>query len=81
MLLYPKSLWLLAIGAVLFDLGVQMSMISHQTIIYALAPAARSRINAVYMGSLFAFFALGSSLAGWSYAGWGWSAVLKLCLL
>jgi predicted MFS family arabinose efflux permease len=80
MLLFPKSLSVLALGAVAFDLGIQMSMVSHQTIIYALEPEARSRINAVYVGTLFGFFALGSSLAGLNFAVWGWTGVLILCL-
>ena len=80
MLLAPHSLAALATAAVTFDLGVQMSMVSHQTIIYGLEPRARSRINAVYVGGLFVFFALGSFGASWAYARAGWSNVVLLCL-
>lgn len=80
MLVVPGSLAALATAAVTFDLGVQMSMVSHQTIIYGLEPRARSRINAVYVGGLFVFFALGSFGASWAYSRAGWGNVVRLCL-
>jgi MFS family permease len=80
MLLAPGSLAMLVAAAVVFDLGVQLSMVSHQTIIYALDPSARSRINAVYVGGLFGFFALGSFAATWAFTAKGWTGVCLLCL-
>ena len=80
MLLFPGSLAALAVATVTFDLGVQLSMVSHQTIIYSLEPSARSRINAVYVSGLFGFFALGSFGASWAYASHGWEGVGLLCL-
>jgi predicted MFS family arabinose efflux permease len=80
LLLAPGSLGMLLAAAVVFDLGVQLSMVSHQTIIYALDPSARSRINAVYVGGLFGFFALGSFAASWAFTASGWSGVCLLCL-
>lgn len=80
MLLAPGSLAVLAAAAIVFDLGVQLSMVSHQTIIYSLDPGAHSRINAVYVGGLFAFFALGSFAATWAFTANGWVGVCQLCL-
>lgn len=80
MLLAPGSLAMLVAAAVAFDLGVQLSMVSHQTIIYALDPGARSRINAIYVGGLFGFFALGSFAATWAFTASGWAGVCLLCL-
>lgn len=53
MALFPHSLPAIVIGTLLFDVGVQAALVSHQTIIYALAPEARSRINAVFMTIMF----------------------------
>lgn len=80
MLLFPGSLAALTAAAVLFDLGVQLSMVSHQTVIYSLEPKARSRLNAVYVGGLFGFFALGSFVASWAFSSAGWPGVVLLCL-
>ncbi len=80
MLSWQESLVALAAAAVVFDLGVQVAMISHQTIIYSLEPSARSRINAVFIGGLFGFFSLGSLAATWAYSRNGWTGVVLLCL-
>jgi predicted MFS family arabinose efflux permease len=81
MLVFPGSLLALGAATALFDLGVQMSMVSHQTVIYSLQASARSRLNAVYVGGLFGFFALGSLAASWIFPAWGWTGVVTLCLV
>lgn len=68
----------LAVGAVLFDLGVQASLIAQQTVIYQLEPAARSRLNAVLMVCMFIGMALGSSLGSALLASYGWMGVTLL---
>jgi predicted MFS family arabinose efflux permease len=80
MLIFRGSLAALAAATVTFDMGAQLSMVSHQTIIYSLEPSARSRINAVYVGGLFGFFAAGSFGASWAFASGGWPGVIVLCL-
>lgn len=65
----------LAVGAVVFDLGVQASLIAHQTIVYSLDPAARSRLNVVLMVTMFIGMALGSALGSVLLAHAGWIAV------
>ncbi|MDR3673258.1 MAG: MFS transporter [Holophaga sp.] len=69
------QLWLLGIGTVGFDLGVQVSLIAHQTIIYGLDPGARSRLNAVLFVGMFAGMAAGAAIASALLAQWGWMAV------
>jgi predicted MFS family arabinose efflux permease len=79
MALLPNSLTAVIVAAALFDLGVQMSMVSHQSIIYALDPAARSRINALFVSGLFVFFAVGSIVGNVAYARYGWTGLTEVC--
>lgn len=81
MTLWPTSFLVIIAGAGLFDLGVQMSMVSHQSIIYALDPSARSRINALFVSGLFVFFALGSFAGNTAFVTWGWRGLTTLCLI
>ena len=69
------SLVALAVGLVVFDLGVQGTHISNQTIVYALRPAARSRLNSAYMTVYFLGGATGSGLSALLYASHGWAGV------
>jgi len=70
------------------DLGVQAGHVSNQTRIYGIDPAARGRLNTVYMFTYFVGGALGSISGAlcWRWAGW-WgicgasSAMLALALL
>lgn len=73
----PRSLWLIAAATVVFDLGIQASLIAHQSLIYGLEPAARSRLNAVLVGSMFIGMALGAAVGSVVLDRGGWSA---LCL-
>lgn len=58
------ALWLVALGTVGFDLGVQATLIAHQTLVYGLDPAARSRLNACLFTVVFTGMATGSALGG-----------------
>lgn len=70
------------LGVILLDLGVQMALIAHQSVIYALRPEARSRINTVFVTTMFAGGALGSAGAGlaWQEGGYGSVALLGFAL-
>jgi len=72
------SLAALLIGILVLDVGTQGMQITNQTIIYALRPDARSRINSAYMVCYFVGGAVGSIAAGSVYATGGWSAVCVL---
>jgi predicted MFS family arabinose efflux permease len=76
MYLIPTSLIILALGAVIFDLGLQIALVSHQSIIFSLEASARARINAIFMTGLFTFFALGSLISVRLQQDYGWTAVL-----
>ncbi|WP_225413861.1 MFS transporter [Stigmatella hybrida] len=65
-------LWAIGLGVILLDLGAQSNHISNQTRVYALRPAARSRLNTLYMVTYFAGGASGSYVgtAAWTHFGW-----------
>jgi predicted MFS family arabinose efflux permease len=68
----------LAVTGVLLDFAVQMSMVLGQRAIYALDPASRGRLNALYMTSIFVGGAIGSALASGLYEHHGWQGVIAL---
>jgi len=65
----------LILGAVVFDLGIQASMIAHQTIVYGLDPTARSRLNALLLGTMFVGMSVGSALGSIALDRFGWRGV------
>lgn len=73
--LAPASLWLLVAVAVLFDLGVQAALVSHQSVIYSLDAASRSRLNAVLVSGMFVGMASGAALGSALLGQFGWRAV------
>lgn len=72
------QLWLLVAAAIGFDLGLQAALIAHQSIIYSLDAAARSRLNAVLFTGMFIGMAVGSAVAAQLFAHFGWMAVTAL---
>lgn len=80
MALGPDQLWLIAAGAVVFDLGAQATLIAHQTIVYGIEPGARSRLNAVLFTAMFIGMAIGSAVGALALAQWGWAAVTALAI-
>ncbi|MBS0356153.1 MAG: MFS transporter [Proteobacteria bacterium] len=75
------QLVLLGIATVGFDLGVQASLIAHQSIVYGLDSGARSRLNAVLVVSMFVGMAAGAVAGSLLFAQWGWLAVTGLAML
>lgn len=75
-LLSPHAaLWLIAGSAIGFDLGIQTSLIAHQSIVYGIDPAARSRLNAILMTGVFIGMAAGGALGSLALAHWDWTGV------
>ncbi|HYP69578.1 MAG TPA: MFS transporter [Variovorax sp.] len=72
------QLALLVASAIGFDLGLQGTLIAHQTIVYGIEPGARSRLNAVLFTGMFIGMAAGSALGALVFAQWGWTAVIVL---
>ena len=68
---YAGSLAALVAAAIILDAAVQANQVCGQRVIYALAPALRGRLNALYIACLFAGGALGSILATFLYASGG----------
>ncbi|MGA2835015.1 MAG: MFS transporter [Acidimicrobiales bacterium] len=66
------------VGVVILDVGVQGIQVTNQSIIYRLAPDARSRINSAYMVCYFVGGALGSAVGSRIYGSDRWAGV---CLL
>jgi predicted MFS family arabinose efflux permease len=71
-------LWLIAASAIGFDLGVQMTLVAHQTLVFGLEPSARSRLNAVLFVGVFTGMSLGAASGSLLLARWGWEAVTLL---
>ena len=72
------QLWVIGVGAVGFDLGVQATLISHQTIVYGIDPGARSRLNALLFTGMFIGMSSGAALGSLALAQWGWPGVMLL---
>jgi predicted MFS family arabinose efflux permease len=70
-----RSLGVLVAGTIVFDLGVQSCLIAHQTIVYAQDPAARSRLNALLVSSMFLGMSAGAFVASRVFARFGFSGV------
>lgn len=75
----PQSLIAIVIGTLVFDVGVQAALVSHQTIIYALAPEARSRINAVFVTTLFIGMSVGAYGANLAWNAGRWTGLMAFC--
>ncbi|WP_082758094.1 MULTISPECIES: MFS transporter [Burkholderia] len=74
----PASLWALALGVVLLDVGGQAIHVTNQSMIFRARPDAHSRLVAVYM----LFYSVGSGLGAIAstavYAAAGWRGVCML---
>lgn len=65
----------LTAGMLVLDVAVQSSQVANQARIFALDPGARSRLNSVYMTSVFVGGSFGSLIATRIFVGFGWAAV------
>jgi predicted MFS family arabinose efflux permease len=70
---FQGSLAILIAGVVIMDLGVQSSQVANQARVYALDPAARSRLNTVFMATMLLGGALGAGIGGLAFAHFGWT--------
>ncbi|MCO8645915.1 MFS transporter [Burkholderia multivorans] len=75
------ALVLLAGGAALLDAGVIVDQTLGRRAINLLNPAARGRLNGLFVGLFFVGGAIGAVLAGSAWAWGGWSAVCTVALV
>lgn len=82
LLLAAPGLFWLGVGVVLMDAGVQTAMVSNQTTILSLSEGEASRLNTLYVVTMFVGGAMGSALGGlaWAWAGWPGVMELAICL-
>jgi predicted MFS family arabinose efflux permease len=68
----------LVVTGVVLDFCVQTNMVLGQREIYALDPAIRNRLNALYMTSIFVGGAAGSAMASvlYEHGGWMWVSAI-----
>jgi predicted MFS family arabinose efflux permease len=69
------NLAMLILGIILLDIGVQGLQVTNQSLIYRLAPHARSRINSAYMVCYFVGGAIGSYVGSLVYEHSDWAGV------
>lgn len=77
----PAQLALIVLCTIGFDLGVQATLVAHQTLVYGLAPEARSRLNALLFTVVFIGMATGAALGSLALAHWGWNGMVALSTL
>ncbi|MGC0861654.1 MFS transporter [Pantoea agglomerans] len=77
----PAQLALIILCTIGFDLGVQATLVAHQTLVYGLAPEARSRLNALLFTVVFIGMSTGAALGSLALAHWGWNGVVALSTL
>lgn len=78
---FHLQIGLIVLSAIGFDFGVQAMLVAHQTIIYSLEPAARSRLNALLFTCVFIGMAVGSALGSLMLEKMGWAGVVALITL
>lgn len=67
-----RSIPVLVLAAILLDMGVSINLITSQRAIFALGAETRSRFNGLFMAFFFGGGAVGSALAGYTFATGGW---------
>jgi predicted MFS family arabinose efflux permease len=75
---FEHSLVGLIAGIVLIDLGVFAAQVPNQVRVFAIEPAAQSRLNAVYMLFYYLGAAAGSAFGVQLMTPYGWSGVMAL---
>lgn len=80
MLAFGQTLWGIALGAAVLDLGQQTNQVGNQTRVLGLRPEASSRANTLYMTTFILGGAVGSALGPLMLMTEGWTGVCVLGL-
>ncbi|WP_071825406.1 MFS transporter [Xenorhabdus poinarii] len=75
------SLIILAIGAMVFDLGVMAALVSHQYMINSIDPQARSRLNGLLMAGAMCGMAVGAAAGSFAWAHFEWVGICMFCII
>lgn len=70
-----RSIVVVLVAVLLLDVGVQAANVLNQTRLFAIDPAARSRLNTAFVTCNFVGGAVGSAVAGALWDAGGWTAV------
>jgi predicted MFS family arabinose efflux permease len=68
-------LWALILGVIVLDAGAQAAQVANQTRVLTLRPAARSRVNTIYMIGYFSGGSLGSLVGSAAWSRFRWTGV------
>ena len=69
------SIVALVAATLMLDIAVQTAQIANQSVVYAIDPAARSRLNTIFMTAMLASGAIGSSAGALAWSHFGWRGV------
>jgi predicted MFS family arabinose efflux permease len=72
------SLALFVIAAIAIDAGVQGNVTLGYRVLFALGAEHRSRLNGVFMTTLFLGGAMGSAIGAWAYVHGGWALAASI---
>lgn len=75
MILFPTSVLLLVLAVLLLDIGIQALQVTNVALIYSLDETSHSRINTIFMTSVFTGGALGTTFGLFCWQHWGWQGV------
>lgn len=67
------ALAILVASAIVLDFGVSANIVFGQRVIFALGAEYRSRLNGVFMATIFVGGGIGSAVGAWAYAHGGWT--------
>ena len=79
--LFGDRLWGLIVGLILLSLGVQVTTVSNQALLYKLPEEKHSRLNALFITFYFVGGAIGSFLGAYGWQVWQWNGVCAVGLL
>lgn len=75
------SLAFLVLSAILLDAGITANLVLGQRAIFSLRAKYRSRLNGLYIATIFVGGAIGSTVGAWAFAHGGWSRTSMIGLL